>query len=32
LRPDRRRKLRFFSAGGFAYPSDDGGRDEFREF
>jgi hypothetical protein len=31
LRPDRRRKLRFF-ASGLAYPSDDSGFDEFREF
>jgi hypothetical protein len=30
LRPDGRRKL--LVAGGFAYPSDDGGIDELREF
>jgi hypothetical protein len=32
LRPERRRRLRFFSAVGYAYPSDDGGLEELREF
>jgi len=33
LRPDERRKLRFFgSAAGLDKPSEDGGRDELREF
>jgi hypothetical protein len=30
LRPDARRRL--FGVGGFASPSEDGGRDELREF